>query len=680
MAAVASLCLMLMGSVLADDQRDDHSGRSDDQARGDDDWGHWLTHINPRFMISPKEALDWAKFKSKIGPTYGGSPGSQKWLNFISTTMQEFGAVDLFYQDMPYSRYVVNDWPDPKTHIYGSGVEVEKLVSDGAPVPVVASYGMTSGSTPPSGVTAPMLYYDPKNPPTPAQIAGKILVFQTVPYTAAVAGSNPPYDYPNSFLTNYTYTDYLYETPGQWYPRFEAVPPTVSSSYHSRWVWSQLGGFSTIGMNKGSAPAAGMVVVYDYSPAAAFGLIQRTVYSLTGNGGPGTVYVNVPTLCLDRVNGVKVLADAKAGKTATLTLNASFQNSTSEYVIGWLPGKDYGTPQDQQILISTHTDAMSLVEEDGALGLLGIMHYMNHIPQAHRPKTLIFWFDTRHFMPGAEGAWSAYDYYLENPSLLKPIQFTMGLEHMGGRSTVEAGADGNDYEYATGGPNSGALITSFLDVFNNNLWLVDTVKRAAEDNHWPRVAASDGGIAPGVNGGYQKQVLSPVNKGRSYTPNIPGVGLAGDWPGAWTQEYSQLNTEAGFHGFDEDYFVAQVAGMAQLAGSVMAKKNFPITADFGWGNIASGLTCTLASICTTAPVTGLLPDSNFASPSDAPAQRAQLVAEYESAFWDVSAGNYASATTKLKALKADITKWIVAPSQTALNILIDNQIAKLAAL
>jgi len=404
------------------------------------------------------------------------------------------------------------------------------------------------------------------------------------------------------------------------------------------------------------------------------------VYSLTGSGGPGTVYVNVPTLCLDRVNGAKVLTDAKAGKSATLTLNASFQNATSQYVIGWLPGKDYGTAQDQQILIASHTDAMSLVEEDGALGMLGIMHYMNHIPQSQRPKTLIFWFDTRHFMPGAEGAWSQYDYYLENPQLLKPIQFTLAMEHMGGRSTVEVGADGNDYVYAPGGPNSGALINSFIDVFNNNPWLVDTIKRSAEDNHWPRVAASDGGIAPGVNGGYQKSVNSPLNKGRSYTPNIPGIGLAGDWPGAWTQEYSQLNTEAGFHGFDENYFVAQVAGLSQITGSVMAKANFPITADFGWGNIASGLTCTLKSICSTAPVTGLLPDTQFVTPANAPTQRAELVAQYESAFWDVSRGNYASATTKLKTLATNVTNWILAPNQTALLILINNQIAKLAAL
>jgi hypothetical protein len=648
----------------------------------------YLTKINPAFMITPEQALQWAAFKSQVGPTYTGSPGGNKWLDFIETTMQEFGAVDLFVQDLPYSFFTVNDWPDPQTHVYGSGVEIEKLISNGTPVPVIASYGMTSGGTPANGITAPMVFYDPSSPP--ASIAGKIVVFQTVPYPAAVPNVNPPYSYTNGIIPLYTYTDYEYRSPGSWsYPMYTPVPASVSSSYWYRWVWSQLGGFANTAM-KGNA--AGMVVVYDLSPAGAFGLIQRSVYSLTGNGGPGTVYQSVPTLCLDRVNGAKVITDARAGAMATLTLNANFVAVQGHYVIGYLPGKDYGTAQDQQILLATHTDAMSLVEEDGSFGMLGILYYMNHIPQAQRPKTLIFWFDSRHFMPGAEGAWSQYDYYLNNPQALQPIVATMGMEHMGGRSTFETGSGGNDYVYSSASPRDGGVITSFIDVNNNNLWLINTIAKAAQDNDWPRVEASSGNVAPGVNGGYQKQVLSPVNKGRSYTPQIPGVGLAGDWPGAWTQEYSQLTTEARSAGgeqgdeerdrlgFDENYFVTQVAGLSQIAGSIMAQNNIRIVLDLGWGQIASGLTCTLPSICTTKPPTGLLPDSGFVTPANAPSQRAQLVREYEAAFRSVVHGQYAKAIGQLQALEQNITNWVLDPNQTGLIILINDQITKLSAL
>ena len=91
-----------------------------------------------------------------------------------------------------------------------------------------------------------------------------------------------------------------------------------------------------------------------------------------------------------------------------------------------------------------------------------------------------------------------------------------------------------------------------------------------------------------------------MNKGRAY--GIPGIGLAGDWPGGWTQTYAQLDTEAGPHGFDKDYFVQQVAGLSQLAGEFMLVK--PIVIDLGWGNLKSALVN--------------LPDSGFVAPRKMP--------------------------------------------------------------
>src|SRR4029079_11683673 len=136
----------------------------------------------------------------------------------------------------------------------------------------------------------------------------------------------------------------------------------------------------------------GMVLVYDLSPAAAFGLIQRSVYTPTGRASQGATYSNVATPPLYLVNGAKVLADAKTGKNATLTLLGRFQVDRGRAYIGYLPGKDYGTTNDRQIMIATHTDAMSLVEDNGGLGMLGVLYYFSHIPQADRPRTLVFYF------------------------------------------------------------------------------------------------------------------------------------------------------------------------------------------------------------------------------------------------------------------------------------------------
>ena len=603
--------------------------------------------INAKFMITPDQALAWASFKSQGGPTYGGSAGWKRYMDFLISKMTQFGAIDLDYVDVPYDHYIVEDWPDRRTHQYDSDLAVEKLVSDGSPVPVVASYGMTSGSTPPEGITAPMVYYDPAHPPGKEQIAGKILVFQTAPYP------QPPYS--DSFLDNYTPTDYEWRSPGKWPPLFTPPPASVMTSFHSRWVFSQVNAFAATGIAGG---AAGMVIVYDLSPGAAFGLVQRSVYTADGKAGLGAVYVNCPTLTLDRVNGAKVLEDARAGKTATLTLKARFERDTGKAIIAYLPGKNYGMPRDEQILLSTHTDAMSLIEDDGGLGMLSIMSYFSHIPRAVRPRTLIFYFDCRHFMPGGEGAWPQFDYYTLHPERLKPIIATIGIEHMGGRQTVETGPGGNDYAYSKELPENGGVITSLMDVYSNNIWLVETIAKAATDNHWPRVDVKAGNVEPGVNGEFQGLVKSPMNKGRGY--KIPGLGLAGDWPGGWTQTYAQLDTEAGPHGFDQNYFVRQIAGLSQVTGELMLVR--PVVIDLGWGDLKSAL--------------GKLPDSAFARGQDAKARRRALMDQYVAAFRKVETG--ANAKAALNAVSANIAAWVIPDSQPGLLKLVDAQLSKLS--
>src|SRR5262249_27554331 len=156
--------------------------------------------IHEPFMITPKQALDWNLFKADCGPTYAGSVGWKRYTEFLISKMPEFGAVDLDYVEIPYDHYIVEDWPDRRTPMHDSPNAVERLVTDGTPVPVVASYGMTSGSTPAEGITAQMLYYDPAHPPAESEITGKILVFATQ--------KQPQAPYNNNFLDNYTPTDH----------------------------------------------------------------------------------------------------------------------------------------------------------------------------------------------------------------------------------------------------------------------------------------------------------------------------------------------------------------------------------------------------------------------------------------------------------------------------------------
>ena len=72
--------------------------------------------IHQPFMLTPKQALDWHVFKAECGPTYAGSTGWKRYTDFLVGKMPEFGAVDLDYVEIPYDHYIVEDWPDRRTH------------------------------------------------------------------------------------------------------------------------------------------------------------------------------------------------------------------------------------------------------------------------------------------------------------------------------------------------------------------------------------------------------------------------------------------------------------------------------------------------------------------------------------------------------------------------------------
>ena len=163
-----SISLLILLGFMGLGLADEHYDYDKDHYNYDEHYYHdSLTHINPHFMITAKEGYEWNKFKAEGGPTYAGSPSWQRYVDFLEMKIKEFGIVDIDHIAIPYSRYVVNDWPD-----HNNGVE--KLISDGTPV-TVASYGMTSGYTPAAGITAQMVYYDPAHPPAEGHLQGKYL-------------------------------------------------------------------------------------------------------------------------------------------------------------------------------------------------------------------------------------------------------------------------------------------------------------------------------------------------------------------------------------------------------------------------------------------------------------------------------------------------------------------------
>src|SRR5436190_21339881 len=93
------------------------------------------TKIHQPFMLTPKQALDWHVFKAECGPTYAGSVGWKRFTDFLISKMPEFGAVDLHSVEILYDHYIVEDWPDRRTHMPDSPNVAEELVTERTPVP-----------------------------------------------------------------------------------------------------------------------------------------------------------------------------------------------------------------------------------------------------------------------------------------------------------------------------------------------------------------------------------------------------------------------------------------------------------------------------------------------------------------------------------------------------------------
>ena len=479
-------------------------------------YASYLTTIHPKFMITPQDALQWHEHKDKGGPTYSGSPSWKSYMAFLEERLKQYGVVDLTKNTWTYDRWYSSEWPESSDWT---------LVSDGQPVKV-AHYGAYSGSTGADGLTRELALYTPNTPPE--SLKGKIVVFRTAPHPAA------PYD--NSYKEWFTLNDYEYRTSEDFPPLFTPVPASETVSYD---VWWQLRQTVLVNRVLSQAQAAGGVVVFNMSYDRLAGLYTFPIPALS----------KTPTLYVDRVAGAKVLRDAKEGKKAALRLLAKVEPTETYQVIGYLPGKHYGTAQDEKVLLTTHTDGPAVLQDNGALGVLGIVAYFSHIPQAERPRTLMIYLDNRHYMPGMEKAFERQDYFTKKPEARKSIVALLATEHLG---QIEFRETENRYE------PTGKVEPAFLWTRNNQK-LIDMAVKAVREHRWPRVMVQCV-ERPGIHGGSQGGWYGMGKIALDW--NLPAFATMGT-QGAYWATTARMNT------FNKDHFCTEVAAMAQLTGELM---------------------------------------------------------------------------------------------------------------
>ncbi len=471
-------------------------------------------------MITAKEAQAWHVAKdSQGGPTMAGSPSWKNFLDIVERELRTRGVVDIFHNKWNYERWFTSEYPDDSNwslHIDGRKIRVP-------------SYGAYSGMTPEEGISRELVVY--KLGIAAETLRGKIVVIPP--------GATPPPDGPPDPFTaggrDLTVGDYEYLSDAATFPN-PLVPRSVggkATPFGKMWVQAYIRHLQDAG-------AGGMLLTIPISYEAAAGTYNFVVPSLYA----------LPTLFLDNDSAAHVVAAANAGKKATLRLVARQENAETYQLFGCLPGKNYKTPSDEQILLLTHTDGPSISQENGALGILGMVHYLSKIPQAERPRTIMIFLDCRHYMPGTERAFSEQDYAAKHPDVYKSVVAAMGIEHLG---QIE-------YLDEPGEPFHPSGLAELSTVWiTPNRRLVDLAVKSVKDNGLRRVQVQCPG-RPGIHGSEQGPWYGLGAIARRL--RVPGSATMGSMTAYWS-------TKARINAFDADHFVTQVATMSQIAGELM---------------------------------------------------------------------------------------------------------------
>jgi len=487
-----------------------------------EDSSRHLHRIYPKYMVSKEEAQKWHEIKDSMGgPTIAGSPSWKNFLDLCESELRTYGVVDIMKNRWTYTRWESTEWPDDSN--WGLTVNGEKIR--------VASTGCNSGRTPEDGVTGELIRYEEGM--DPELLRGKIAVILKESNQPATAVAYIDLNNPSGGVVRIG--DYEYLSSEETFPN-----PQVP-----RWEGGQLSPFRLMGTQSEldtltQGGAIGALLVVDLSHDALSG-----TYTF-----PVPPQHDMPTLYIDGTTGRNLLKAADERQEAMLRLEATTQESETYQLFGYLPGKHYGTEEDEQILLITHTDGPSISQDNGALGILGVVRYFSNLSQEERPRTLQIYLDCRHYMPGMERAFNEESYPTKHPEVHDKVVAAMGIEHLGQMQVKEVSRG----SYG---------LTEKVEL--STLWvtedegLADLAIQAVKDNQLQRVQIQCPG-RPGKHGGKQGPWYGLGRVANRL--EVPGVSTMGSMTAYWS-------SKARMDYLDVDHFVDQVATMSQLCGKLM---------------------------------------------------------------------------------------------------------------
>jgi len=366
------------------------------------------TTVDPAQFISEAQLESWGYELDSVGLRATGNKAHEAYIDRLAARLRCAGVTDVGFEKVPLEQqWLAKDW--------------SLSIADGPSAgPVrVASYVPYSGITATNGLTAPMVYLDANTAATPANAAGKIVLFDAPRSTLPVALFGL---YGMGLYGIDTELTKLYKRPFLSNEALEARLAEIEKA----------GAAGTVVMT----PEAYESVVGTYAPYD--GILRK-----------------LPSVYVDKVAGAQLKAAANGTAQATLKLTATVKAATTRNIVAFIPGMS-----DELTVIHSHTDGTNSIEDNGPDAIIGIAQYLSRLPREALPRSVMILMSAGHFTGGS--AIKAFLKEHASDGFLDRIASITTIEHLGAQ---EWEPDSNGVIQPTGNAELGAFFMPPIKAF-----------------------------------------------------------------------------------------------------------------------------------------------------------------------------------------------------------------------
>lgn len=165
----------------------------------------------------------------------------------------------------------------------------------------------------------------------------------------------------------------------------------------------------------GEAGAAGVVFLWEIPTDQLYGYWQPHT---------GTRY-HVPAVVVGSDHAAEVRKAAEAKQAASVTVRAEWDDHTARNLIATLPGASR-----ERIVVNSHTDGTTWVQENGTIGALALARYLARLPEDCRKRDVQFALTANHLGYTNDGTFP-YGEQLDADYDEGTVAFVVAMEHLG---------------------------------------------------------------------------------------------------------------------------------------------------------------------------------------------------------------------------------------------------------